>query len=106
MSSDNDPIYIIIDSAKIFCPKPERIRTIKNEKDYFYSYPNKKLNYLDLISLEEIDKDFMEFKSKKEEINSQKELINLIKKSKKNKKNKKGIKYPRPETQTNFNELN
>ena len=43
---------------------------------------NEKLSFnLDLISLEEIENDFKEFKSKSEEIEVQRELINLMKRT-------------------------
>ena len=86
------PGYIICDSPKIMCPKPERVRRIKHKKDYIKKIP-KKLN-LDLISLKEIEKDFKEMKNK----NEQKELYYLIKKAKncKNKMNK-TENYIRPE---------
>ena len=49
-------------------------------KNYFYEDKNKALSFnLDLISLEEIDNDFKEFKSKSEETEVQNELINLLK---------------------------
>ena len=83
MSSTNSkPRIIISNSCQIMCPKPGRVRRIKNGKDFIYKIP-KKLN-LELISLNEIEKDFDEIKSKKE----QKELIYLIKKAKKFKTNK------------------
>ena len=48
-------------------------------KNYFYEEKNKALSFnLDFISLDEIEKDFKEFKSKSEEIEEQNELINLI----------------------------
>ena len=49
-------------------------------KNYLYEEKNKALSFnLDFISLEEIDKDFKEFKSKSEELEVQNELINLMK---------------------------
>ena len=49
-------------------------------KNYFYEDKNKALSFnLDLISLEEIDNDFKEFKSKSEELEVQNELVSLIK---------------------------
>ena len=49
-------------------------------KNYFYEDKNKALSFnLDLISLEEINKDFKEFKSKSEELEVQNELVSLIK---------------------------
>ena len=67
-------------------------RNIKNDfnnelkknyiKNYLYEEKNKALSFnLDLISLEEMENDFKEFKSKSEEIEVQNELINLIRKS-------------------------
>ena len=51
-------------------------------KNYLYEEKNKALSFnLDLISLEEMENDFKEFKSKSEEIEVQNELINLIRKS-------------------------
>ena len=48
-------------------------------KNYFYEEKNKALSFnLDLISLEEIENDFKEFKSKSEDLEAQNELINLI----------------------------
>ena len=53
-------------------------------KNYFYEDKNKALSFnLDLISLEEINKDFKEFKSKSEELEVQNELVSLIKEEKK-----------------------
>ena len=55
----------------------------KNNMKYFLNDDkSKNLSFnLDFISLEEIEKDFKEFKSKNEEIEVQRELIDLIKKS-------------------------
>ena len=105
--ASKEPLLIICAEAKIHKPKPKRI----NKKSYIYQYnkkPNhynrysnprtsrmnnhdqKKKNYekneklcfnLDLISLEEIENDFKEFKSKSEEIEVQRELINLMRKA-------------------------
>ena len=51
----------------------------KNLKNYFHEEKKEKVSFnLDLISLEEIENDFKEFKSKNEEIEEQKELIQLI----------------------------
>ena len=102
-----EPLLIICADPKIHKPKPKRI--IK--KSYIYQYnkksnhynrysnprtsrmnnhDQKKKNYekneklcfnLDLISLEEIENDFKEFKSKSEEIEVQRELINLIRRA-------------------------
>ena len=86
------PRIIICNSTNIICPKAERVRRIKNKKDYIKKIP-KKLN-LDLISLKEIEKDFKEMKHK----NEQKELYYLIKKAKKCKNNmNKTENYIRPE---------
>ena len=94
------PGYIICDSPKIMCPKPERVRRIKHKKDYIKKIP-KKLN-LDLISLKEIEKDFKEMTNKDE----QKELYYLIKKAKKCKSDKnKTSNYIRPERPL-FNNFN
>ena len=68
----------------------------KNGKDFWFSRPSKNFN-LDLISINEINKDFSEFKSRKEEMKVKKELLNLIKKVKKSKNNKNNAKYKRPE---------
>ena len=53
-----------------------------NIKNYMHDEKNKNFSFnLDLISLEEIENDFKEFKSKNEEIEVQRELLNLIKKA-------------------------
>ena len=97
MSSESSKTkYIISETTKIYCPKPERVRRIKNGKDFCFSKPSKNFN-LDLISINEINKDFSEFKSRKEEMKVKKELLNLIKKVKKSKNNKNNAKYKRPE---------
>ena len=92
----SDPKYIICDSTKIMKPKAERVRKIKNKKDFWCYIPTKNLN-LDLISLNEIENDFKEFKSKKEEQKVHKEISNLLIKAKMNKKNKKILICKRPE---------
>ena len=51
----------------------------KNLKKVFHEDKKEKVSFnLDLISLEEIENDFKEFKSKNEEIEEQRELIKLI----------------------------
>ena len=51
-----------------------------NIKNTLFDEKNKALSFnLDFISLEEIDNDFKEFKSKSEELEVQRELINLMK---------------------------
>ncbi len=70
-------------------PKQRNLRMENNNeykkniiKNYLYEEKKKNLSFnLDLISLEEIDNDFKEFKSKSEEIEVQNELINLMKKT-------------------------
>ena len=53
-----------------------------NTKNFIHDEKNKNLSFnLDLISLEEIENDFKDFKSKNEEIEVQRELLNLIKKA-------------------------
>ena len=53
-----------------------------NIKNYLYEEKRKKLSFnLDMISLEEIENDFKEFKSKSEDIEVQKELLNLIRRA-------------------------
>ena len=64
-------------------PKNIRLNNIEHKKNnmkYFtHTEKNKNLSFnLDLISLEEMENDFKEFKSKNEEIEVQRELINLI----------------------------
>ena len=50
-----------------------------NLRNYFHEEKKEKDSFnLDLISLEEIENDFKEFKSKNEEIEEQRELIQLI----------------------------
>ena len=68
-------------------PKQKNLRVdFNNEskkniiKNYLHDEKNKALSFnLDFISLEEMDKDFKEFKSKSEELEVQKELMNLMK---------------------------
>ena len=95
-SETSGPKYIISDSTNIIKPKAERVKKIKNKKDFYYYIPTKNLN-LDLISLNEIDNDFKDFKSKKEAQIVQKEITNLMKKAKMNKKNKNILICKRPE---------
>ena len=49
-SETAEPQYIICDSPKIMRPKAERVRKIKNGKDFWCIKPKKEFN-LDLISL-------------------------------------------------------
>ena len=102
------PVLIICEEPIIYKPKPKRINKIQSnmsyiQKDHFgkrlfnqnkisrrhnhgknnkNNYNNKKSEKisfnLDLISLEEIENDFNEIKSKNEEIEVQKELLNLL----------------------------
>ena len=102
------PVLIICDEPIIHKPKPKRINKIQSNMSYFNNglfsnrqfnqnkisrrhnhgknnknnYNNKKSEKisfnLDLISLEEIENDFNEIKSKNEEIEVQKELLNLL----------------------------
>ena len=95
-SESSEPQYIICDSPKIMRPKAERVRKIKNGNDFWCSKPKKEFN-LDLISLSEIEKDFIEFKFKNEEKKVQKELLNLMQKAKMCKKNKKFLTRQTPE---------
>ena len=69
-------------------PKQRNLRIDNNNNEFkknmiknnFYEEKRKNLSFnLDLISLEEIDNDFKEFKSKSEETEVQNELINLLK---------------------------
>ena len=102
-SLTSKPKIIKFNSSQIMHPKPGRVRKIKNGKDFIHKIP-KKLN-LELISLNEIEKDFNEIKSK----NEQKELIYLIKKAKKCKINKnKTANYLGPEKPllNDFNNFN
>ena len=63
-------------------PKNPRINNIENKKNMKYFINNEKnrnISFnLDVISLEEMENDFKEFKSKNEEIEVQRELITLI----------------------------
>ena len=97
------PVLIICNEPIIHKPKPKRINKIQSNMSYFNNglFSNRKFNQnkitrrhnigknngkpekisfnLDLISLEEIENDFNEIKSKNEEIEVQKELLNLLK---------------------------
>ena len=101
-----EPILIICDEPIIHKPKPKRIYKTKNNISYIDSehfsnrlfnpckmtrkHNNEKRNKnnnkasdkisfnLDLISLEEIENDFNVIKSKDEEFEVQKELLNLL----------------------------
>ena len=95
-SEASGPKYIISDSTNIMKPKAERVRKIKHKKDFWYYIPSKNLN-LDLISLNEIEKDFEDFKYKKEAQIVQKEITNLMNKAKMSKKNKNILICKRPE---------
>ena len=107
-----EPLLIICDEPIIHKPKPKRIHKIQNNTTYnnngLFNHrllkpktsrinnhhenknnkiknKQKKLSFnLDLISLEEIENDFNDFKSKSEEIEVQKELITLLKKTNNN----------------------
>ena len=102
------PVLIICDEPVIHKPKPKRINKIQNNMPHINSghfnhrqlnqnqnkmnrrhnhekkkknnnKPSEKISFnLDLISLEEIENDFNEIKSKKEEIEVQKELLTLL----------------------------
>ena len=105
-----EPVLIICKEPKIHKPKPKRVNKktnifqynksninnrqsnkktnkINNQenrrgKNYFGEDKRKQYSFnLDLISFEEIENDFKIFKSKSEEIEEQRELINLLKKS-------------------------
>ena len=106
-----EPLLIICKETKIHKPKPRRINKKSNIVQYnnrgiymnrqpkqrgqrIDNHELKKLNKLqnyingkkhsfnlDLISFEEIEKDFKDFKSKSEEMKAQKELIQLIRKA-------------------------
>ena len=102
MSSNSSiPRYIICAPSQIMCPKPRHVKKIKNKTDKIYKIP-KKLN-LNLISLNEIEEDFIKIKY----INEQKELMKLIRKAKncKNKNKNKTFDYLRPE-KANFDHTN
>ena len=105
------PVLIICEEPIIHKPKPKRINKIQSNmsyirKDHFSNRlfiknkMSRKLNHgkrskiahnnekpekisfnLDLISLEEIENDFNEIKSKNEELEVQKELLNLLRKA-------------------------
>ena len=107
-----EPLLIICDEPIIHKPKPKRIHKIQNNtpcnnnglfnnrllkpktsrtnnhhenKNNKIKNKQKKLSFnLDLISLEEIENDFNDFKSKSEDIEVQKELITLLKKTNNN----------------------
>ena len=118
--ASNNPVLIICAEPVIHRPKPKRIHKMQYNMSYNnngllnnrrlnpgkYSRKNhhenkiNKLNNkssgkisfnLDLISLEEIENDFNEFKSKNEEIEAQKELLNLLRKAKNNNHQKENI---------------
>ena len=101
------PVSIICDEPIIHKPKPKRINKLHSNMSYFTNghFSNRQFNQnkisrrhnhgknnknnnntkpekisfnLDLISLEEIENDFNEIKSKNEEIEVQKELLNLL----------------------------
>ena len=106
--ASNEHVLIICDEPMIHKPKPKRINIIQNNVQNINSGHfnhrqlnqdknkiNRRLNHekkkknnnkksekmtfnLDLISLEEIENDFNEFKSKSEEMEAQKELLNLL----------------------------
>ena len=102
MSSNSSiPRYIICAPSQIMCPKPRHVKKIKNKTDKIYKIP-KKLN-LNLISLNEIEEDFIKIKY----INEQKELMKLIRKAKncKNKNKNKTFDYLRLE-KANFDDTN
>ena len=111
----NNLVLIICDEPVIHKPKPKRIHKIqynmshsnnnlfnnrqlkadKIQRKNYHDNEINKINYkasknlpfnLDLISLEEIENDFNEFKSKSEEIEAQKELLNLLRKANNNHK--------------------
>ena len=106
----NNLVLIVCDEPVIHKPKPKRIHKMqysisggnnalfnnrplnpkKIPRKKYYDNKNNKINYktssklpfnLDLISLEEIENDFNEFKTKNEEVEVQKELLNLLKKA-------------------------
>ena len=100
MSSNSSiPRYIICAPSQIMCPKPRHVKKIKNKTDKIYKIP-KKLN-LNLISLNEIEEDFIKIKY----INEQKELMKLIRKAKNCKNKNKTFDYLRPE-KVNFDDTN
>ena len=110
------PVLIICDETVIHKPKPKRINKIQNnvshinngyfnnrllnqnkmirrhnheKKNKFNNKTSEKISFnLDLISLEEIENDFNEIKSKNEELEVQKELLNLLRNANNNFKKK------------------
>ena len=111
----NNLVLIICDEPVIHKPKPKRIHKIqynmshgnnnlfnnrrlkadKIQRKNYHDNEINKINYkasknlpfnLDLISLEEMENDFNEFKSKSEEIEVQKELLNLLRNANNNNK--------------------
>ena len=77
-----------------------RLNPGKNSRKNYHENKINKLNHktsvkhsfnLDLISLEEIENDFNEFKSKSEEIEVQKELLNLLRNANNNNHQKENI---------------
>ena len=100
MSSNSSiPRNIICATSQIMCPKPRHVKKIKNKTEKIYKIP-KKLN-LNLISLNEIEEDFIKIKY----INEQKELMKLIRKAKNCKNKNKTFDYLRPE-KANFEDTN
>ena len=116
----NNLALIICDEPVIHKPKPKRIHRMEYSMSHsnnglfnnrrlnqgkilrkkYHENKNNKINNrisrnlpfnLDLISLEEIENDFNEFKSKNEEIEVQKELLNLLKKANNNKYKRENI---------------
>ena len=111
------PELIICDEPIIHKLKPKRINQVQSNMSYFnncyfsnrqfiqnkksrrYNHEKKNKNNinnkksekisfnLDLISLEEIENDFNEIKSKNEELEVQKELLNLLRNTNNNYKN-------------------
>ena len=107
--ASTEPLLIICAEPKIHKPKPKRINKKSNIYQYnkksnnynrHLNHRSQRNNYeqkknknclhedknemcfnLDLISLEEIENDFKLFKSKSEEIEVQRELINLMKRA-------------------------
>ena len=105
------PVLIICEEPIIHKPKPKRINKIQSNMSYIHKdhfsnrlfiknkmsrkhnhgkrskiahnneKPEKISFNLDLISLEEIENDFNEIKSKNEELEVQKELLNLLRKA-------------------------
>ena len=107
--ASTEPLLIICAEPKIHKPKPKRINKKSNifqynkksnnynrhlnhrpqrnnyeqkkNKNYLHEDKNEMCFNLDLISLEEIENDFKLIKSKSEEIEVQRELINLMKRA-------------------------